>query len=659
MPAWLLETAAVVVILAGALALRLWRLGELPPGIDLDQARSGMEAVRVLAGQHPMMFTTYDPREPAFLYSLALAIAWFGRTVYAVQMAGLWWGILGVALTYPVARQWFGRKVALLATAGMAVSLWDLIASRWDGKDTSMVPALLLFLFFFWRALDEGSLVNFGLTGVFLSLTAYTYVAARIIPLLVVLLLACEWPIVKTRLKGLVLALATAVLTVAPLAIWFLRNPDQFTARAARITSLAAPEAGVAPDTVWQTTVKTLGMYFVHGDVNWRDNISGWPVFAPLLAAFFCLGIVWSLAHLYASAKRVQADLCERPTAARLHPCLWLLLWQAILLIPAFLARPSPQFDRTIGTAPSTYVLLALGLAGAAAFLARTLPKLTAPASLAAGLAIAVSGAQTAQAYFVGPYATSGEPGKVYQQGQAFDAAYLNQRAPDPAHTVIVLGYQSSTAIHFLAPQYDGAIFMEDFSRLLPLPATAGATTYLFASPSLPITDDLPTAMARYFPEASPDASQDFNDHTPAARIYQVHPFDGPARAIDKPIGDGVQLVSASVTSTEAPAQPGQPLRLTLRWRVLKEAHNTFDAFIHVVNANGKLITQDDLQGLPTLGWHPGQEFLSAHVITLPAGTPAGRYTVLAGIDRRTYDQPSTSLGELGAQVPVLTLIVN
>ncbi|HEU0167736.1 MAG TPA: glycosyltransferase family 39 protein, partial [Chloroflexota bacterium] len=275
--AGLREAAAIVVILAGALGLRLWRLGELPPGIDLDQARSGMEAVRVLAGQHPMMFTTYDPREPAFLYSLALAIAWLGRTVYAVQMAGLWWGILGVALTYPVARQWFGRKVALLSTAAIAVSLWDLIASRWDGKDTSMVPALLLFLFFFWRALDGGSLLSFGLAGVFLSLTAYTYVATRIIPLLVLLLLVCEWPVVKTRVKGLLLALLTAVLTVAPLAIYFLRNPDEFTARASRITSLAPPEAGVAPDTVWQTAVKTLGMYFVHGDVNWRDNVSGWP----------------------------------------------------------------------------------------------------------------------------------------------------------------------------------------------------------------------------------------------------------------------------------------------------------------------------------------------------------------------------------------------
>jgi hypothetical protein len=606
-----------------------------------------------------MMFTTYDPREPAFLYSLALAIAWLGRTVYAVQMAGLWWGILGVALTYPVARQWFGRKVALLSTAAIAVSLWDLIASRWDGKDTSMVPALLLFLFFFWRALDGGSLLSFGLAGVFLSLTAYTYVAARIIPLLVLLLVVCEWPVVKTRLKGLLLALLTAVLTVAPLAIYFLRNPDEFTARASRITSLAPPEAGVAPDTVWQTAVKTLGMYFVHGDVNWRDNVSGWPVFAPWLAAFFCLGMAWSLAHLYASAKRVHADLGERPTATRLHPCLWLLLWQAILLIPAFLARPSPQFDRTIGTVPSTYILLALGLAGAAAFIARTLPKLTGPAWLAAVLAVAVSGAQSAQAYFVAPYATSGEPGKVYQQGQAFDAAYLNRHAPDPAHTVVVLGYQSSTAIHFLAPRYDGAIFMEDFSRLLPLPSSPGPTTYLFASPSLPITDDLPSAMARYFPDAIPVASDDFNDRTPAARIYQVDPFGGPARAIDKPIGDGVQLVSASVPAATAPAEPGQPVRLTLRWRVLKEAHNTFDAFVHVVDGSGKLITQDDLQGLPTAGWLPGQEFLSAHAITLPAGTPAGRYTVLAGIDRRTYEQPSSSLGELGAQAPVLTLVVS
>jgi hypothetical protein len=74
-----------------------------------------------------------------------------------------------------------------------------------------------------------------------------------------------------------------------------------------------------------------------------------------------------------------------------------------------------------------------------------------------------------------------------------------------------------------------------------------------------------------------------------------------------------------------------------------------------VVDQDGRVVAQDDRQGLPTNGWRPGQRFLSLHEIRLPPDAPTSAYRVLAGVDRRTVDvQPSRSLGELGAQVEVL-----
>ena len=49
--------------------------------------------------------------------------------------------------------------------------------------------------------------------------------------LLVVVLLVVEWPVVKTRLKGLALTFVAAALVVAPMARYFLQHPDQFAFR--------------------------------------------------------------------------------------------------------------------------------------------------------------------------------------------------------------------------------------------------------------------------------------------------------------------------------------------------------------------------------------------------------------------------------------------
>src|SRR5579862_7171142 len=110
-----LEVAGIVVILGVAAFLRFYRLAALPPGIDLDEARNGVEVLGVLAGKHPLFFTQYDPREPAFIYSLALAVRALGNTALPMHLTSALWSLAGVAATYLVARQWFGRGVAMLA----------------------------------------------------------------------------------------------------------------------------------------------------------------------------------------------------------------------------------------------------------------------------------------------------------------------------------------------------------------------------------------------------------------------------------------------------------------------------------------------------------------------------------------------------------------
>ncbi|HEX6512128.1 MAG TPA: glycosyltransferase family 39 protein [Chloroflexota bacterium] len=646
-----LEWVGLAAILALAAFFRFYQLDSLPPGIDLDEARNGVEVLKVLAGGHPLFFTTFDPREPAFIYSLSLVVRALGHTVMALRVTGALWGLLGVGLTYPVARQWFGRAAALLGTAGMAAGLWPLMMNRWTERDIALLPPLLLFLFFFWRGFERRSGASFALAGLFAGLCAYAYVAARILPLLIVLIVLTQWLLARESVascwRGLLLGLGTALATVAPLAVYFRRHPAVFFGRIQLINSLGAPIPGMAPESPWQTAANTLGMFFVRGDVNWRDDVAAQPVFAWWLAVPFCLGLLWALTHAFAPAKYV------RP--ARLYPCLWLLLWDLVLLIPAFLSRPSPQYDRTFGAAPASYILLAVGLTWSVSWFRNRGIGGAAWALPCVFVGLLAFG--TYRDYFQ-VYATAPQPQHVFEYGQTMDAAILNERQPPPERTFLFLGHESGTAVRYLAPEYDAATWLEDFSQLVPIPPS-GPATYVFAQPSLPTNGDLPSILQRYFPNAAVVSKTSFLNGDQAGRIFevpedQISAFEGARRPVSAIFGDKVRLDTVSAGSPTMAAQPGDGLRLGLSWTVLAPSHDNYAAFVHVVDSGGNVVAQDDRQGLPTNGWQTGQRFLSLHEVRLPPGAH-GQYRVLAGLDRRTVDmQPSQSLGELGPQAAVL-----
>ena len=68
-PAW--EWALLALILCLALALRLWRLDSVPPGLTHDEASNGHDAAAVLRGVRPIYFTVGYGHEPLYPYSVA------------------------------------------------------------------------------------------------------------------------------------------------------------------------------------------------------------------------------------------------------------------------------------------------------------------------------------------------------------------------------------------------------------------------------------------------------------------------------------------------------------------------------------------------------------------------------------------------------------
>ena len=88
----------------------------------------------------------------------------------------------------------------------------------------------------------------------------------------------------------------TSSLTAAPLAAYFLNNPDQIMSRVAT-ESIFEAESGQLL-VFGQNAISTLGMLSFQGDPNSRHNFPGRPVLDPVLSVFGLLGFCLVVARI-------------------------------------------------------------------------------------------------------------------------------------------------------------------------------------------------------------------------------------------------------------------------------------------------------------------------------------------------------------------------
>ncbi|MDQ1301640.1 MAG: hypothetical protein QG637_1562, partial [Chloroflexota bacterium] len=143
-----------------------------------------------------------------------------------------------------------------------------------------------------------------------------------------------------------------------------------------------------------------------------------------------------------------------------------------------------------------------------------------------------------------------------------------------------------------------------------------------------------------------------------------AHPF--PNGAV---FGDTVQLLG--LDSAPAADQQviriaaGQPLTLTLAWRVLATPPRDLVRFVHVLSADGRPVAQADdppcAGACPATSWLPGEALVEQARLTIPMGLPGGKYELAVGwYDAGTFGRLLTQdhAGESLARLPFAVVIV-
>src|SRR3989338_2295473 len=392
----------VFVLILGVF-FRFYQIKEIPLGLYPDEAMNGSNAQEALAtGEFKIFYPENNGREGLFINIQALSVWYFGNTPWALRVVSAFFGTLTILGVFLLAKELFskpksqitntksqtnsnninsklqtrisnfgfrisrGKFIALLSAFLVATSYWHINFSR-IGFRAILVPFLSAFgMYFLLKGFRKGKILDFVWAGIFIGLGFHTYIAFRMMPLVLlapllyygIIWIAKKFENWKLKIENsdigmsgcfqcaALLFLFVTFVTALPIGYYFLNHPEDLIGRTGQVSVFAANSPAFE---FLKSNAATAGMFFVRGDCNWRHNFACKPELNQIAGFFFAVGVISSLYELWKSRFRS-------------FPHLLLLWWAAVMTLPATLTREGlPHALRAIGMIPPVFVLAGYG----------------------------------------------------------------------------------------------------------------------------------------------------------------------------------------------------------------------------------------------------------------------------------------------------------
>lgn len=369
------ETFLLSILLLITLGLRVWQLDSVPPGWRDDELINSLViSQHTLNGDIRAYYADASGHEGLYHILNAPFLAFFGPSPAGIRLLSVILGGVTIFFTYLLVVQLFGQKhkpAALIIALGLSLSFWSLMYSRTGIRHIALPACVLPSFYFLWRWLaqvhTETDLPKLGRnlfwSAVFLALGYYTYFASRGVPLILIAFFAylafTNWSTIKKTWQSLLIFFAFSTALAIPLYLSIQAQPGAD----ARVAELAVPLIALGQGDfgpLFEYIRVTLGMFHATGDSEFLYNIPNRPLFGPMGAILFWLGIVicvWqTLVPLWQTWGKVNKNFASH------WPYAFLLLWWGAGISPAFISVPPASLSHTILAQSAVYIIAGVPL---------------------------------------------------------------------------------------------------------------------------------------------------------------------------------------------------------------------------------------------------------------------------------------------------------
>ena len=327
-----------------------------------DHAEKLMDIQDVMNGQWSVYFTRNTGREAFQFYLTALIIKLFhtGLSFISLKIGMVAAGLLTLPYLYLLAKEFWNKRVALLALTFAGIAFWPNVISR-VGLRFALYPLFTApALYYLLKGLKTGRQNNFIWAGIAIGLGMHGYSPYRVVPILLLfamflyILHKRDHPTREKALTGTIMMGITAIVVTLPLIRYAIDNPDIISYRlATRLSGLERPIPGNPIVIFFDNLKNAMLMFGVNDGSTWLHSIPYRPALDVITAALFYLGM---------------ALLLYRYLRYRRWTDLFFILSVPILMLPSILSiafpEENPVLNRTAGAIIPVYLIIAVCLDG-------------------------------------------------------------------------------------------------------------------------------------------------------------------------------------------------------------------------------------------------------------------------------------------------------
>ncbi|MBN1182266.1 MAG: glycosyltransferase family 39 protein, partial [Bacteroidales bacterium] len=218
-----------VLILIIGIVVRTHRFGNIPNGVNVDEASTGYDAFALInygidmnGNRNPVALLAFGTGHQAlYAYFSAPFIRIYGLNQFSIRITNLIFGILSLIIFYFLVRRIDNQKVAMFALLLIATNPWHVMISRW-GLDCNLFPAIFLIATYL-LTLSEEKPAFFILSMAIYGLALYSYeVSFFLVPVYILFLLSFLLIKEKFQKKILLIGLITIFIIGLPILLYLI-----------------------------------------------------------------------------------------------------------------------------------------------------------------------------------------------------------------------------------------------------------------------------------------------------------------------------------------------------------------------------------------------------------------------------------------------------
>lgn len=224
----------IAVLCVIAFLIRIYNIDIATPGMWGD------EISVAIAGEKTFLMHAFLPYIPDYighptplLYLVGLSMHFFGKTVIAIRLQSILFGVLDVAIMYIFLRQLFTKQTSFVTSLLLTFSYSHLVLSRFAYDMTAAIFFQILAIFFLYRAYIYKTIHHFVGIALSLGMGLFTYYSFRSFTILfVILTFLCIFSQGKKDwIKKTTVFISVLFISSILLASYDLRNSNDLLAR--------------------------------------------------------------------------------------------------------------------------------------------------------------------------------------------------------------------------------------------------------------------------------------------------------------------------------------------------------------------------------------------------------------------------------------------